>query len=392
MLPAAVWHGPVVKATRKERSPAVPAPAATGPAAKRYCLMMEQESNLRGCSSSVSRGCEATRAEPAGTNTLSLPAVWDRHGGAAAARVAGGHHRLWKTPKSLVHFVPSGQLEVYVSEDSHCKNFLFFTIAQPLLCSWERWSQGAFSSRGMSGVCQEGYQELSLLLSGRASRLAPVLFCQQLQLLETSVSPRSSWQPPQQRTRVCEWINTYIYVQRRYSTVAAGHGEKTVDFSALLPQLFGLQVPRKSMWAGRRLGAALLPAAASSPLPTGDEQPWRPPLASPHRTGLPVSLPVGTCCHQEGRHRVHPRSTPMRMWGATFSSSPWRSPVSSHLAPLGVRNFPPTLCHCTDFLCCSCLHPSLMVGRTSGEKSNQAWLSTAAPSSFTPSPQLPLSP
>ena len=75
------------------------------------------------------------RAELAGTNTLSLPAVWDQHGGVAATWVAGGHRHLRKPPKSLVYFVPSGQLEVDVSEDSHCKNFLFFTIAQPLLRS-----------------------------------------------------------------------------------------------------------------------------------------------------------------------------------------------------------------------------------------------------------------
>lgn len=48
------------------------------------------------------RGSEAERAEPAGTNTLSLPAVWDRHGGVAATWVAaevtiifGKYRNLW---------------------------------------------------------------------------------------------------------------------------------------------------------------------------------------------------------------------------------------------------------------------------------------------------------
>ena len=45
------------------------------------------------------------------------------------------------------------------------------------------------------------------------------------------------------------------------------------------------------MWAGGRLGAPLLPSAASSPPPTGHEQLQRPPLASPHGTGSPISLP-----------------------------------------------------------------------------------------------------
>lgn len=46
-LRAAAWLG-------KERSCAVLAPVATGPVGKHYCLMMEQESNLRGYSSSLS--------------------------------------------------------------------------------------------------------------------------------------------------------------------------------------------------------------------------------------------------------------------------------------------------------------------------------------------------
>lgn len=37
------------------------------------------------------------------------------------------------------------------------------------------------------------------------------------------------------------------------------------------------------MWAGRRLSAALLPAAASSPLPTWHRQLWCPLPVSPHR-------------------------------------------------------------------------------------------------------------
>lgn len=130
---AAVWHGPAVKATCKESSHAVPAPTATGPAGKRYCLVTEQESNLGRCSSSGSRGHEAVRAEPAGTNTLSLPAAWDRRGGVTTVRAAGDHHRLRKPPNSCV-FCTLWQLDVDVSEDSRCKNFLVFSIAEPL-CS-----------------------------------------------------------------------------------------------------------------------------------------------------------------------------------------------------------------------------------------------------------------
>lgn len=77
------------------------------PVGKRYCLTMEQDSNPGACSSSPSQGHEAPCAEPAGTNTLSLTAVWGCHGEAAATRVTRGHH-LWKTPKSLMHVVPPG--------------------------------------------------------------------------------------------------------------------------------------------------------------------------------------------------------------------------------------------------------------------------------------------
>lgn len=43
----------------------------------------------------------------------------------------------------------------------------------------------------------------------------------------TSLSPRSSWHSLQQRTGICEWMNTYLYVQGHRFTEAAGHGEKT---------------------------------------------------------------------------------------------------------------------------------------------------------------------
>lgn len=78
----------------------------------------------------------------------------------------------------------------------------------------------------------------------RAGWLLSLEFCQQLQLLGTSVSPRSSWHSPQQRTKVWEWINThthiYIYVQGHYFTEAAGYGENPINFSAFLSRLFGL--------------------------------------------------------------------------------------------------------------------------------------------------------
>lgn len=60
----------------------------------------------------------------------------------------------------------------------------------------------------MSGVCREGYPRVGK----RAGWLLSLEFCQQLQLLGTSVSPRSSWHSPQQRTKVWERINTHIYI------------------------------------------------------------------------------------------------------------------------------------------------------------------------------------
>ena len=162
---------------------------------------------------------------------------------------------------SMEELQPRGWLEVTIISGNHqnlwcilypldnLKWMFLRTLTAKISCfsillnhssAHKRRSRGAFSSRGMSSVCQEGYRELSLPLSGRANRLAPVLFCQQLQLLGTSVSPRSSWHSPQQRTRVCEWINTHMYVQGHYFTEAAGHGENPVNFSAFLLRLFGL--------------------------------------------------------------------------------------------------------------------------------------------------------
>lgn len=96
------------------------------------------------------------------------------------------------------------------------------------------------------------------------------------------------------------------------------------------------------MQAGGRLGAALLPAAASSTLPTGHEQLQCPRLSSLLGTSSSISLPSRDSCHQEGSCGVSPHSIPTEMWGATFSSSTSRSPFSTHLASLTIRLLPPS--------------------------------------------------
>ena len=123
-LPAAAARPRGESPCCEARSRAVPAPVAVG---KRCCLGMEQESSLGDAAllhPEVAKGvCRAGRDK-----ILLLPAAWGRHGGVVAAWVAGGHHHLRKPLQSLVRFVPSGQLEVDVSEDSRSKSFLFFSV------------------------------------------------------------------------------------------------------------------------------------------------------------------------------------------------------------------------------------------------------------------------
>lgn len=83
---------------------------------------------------------------------------------------------------------------------------------------------------------------------------------------------------------------------------------------------------------GGKLGAALLPAAPSCPLPTGHERFQCPPLASPCRMLPCLTAHQGPLATRKAA-RVSPHSIPIGMWADTFLISPCRPLVFTHLAP-----------------------------------------------------------